>query len=139
VLIGLGAYLAETEKEKQLLLSFNFSWLPRAGPVLFVTFRDKRVGLVFFCHRIEERCIKIGNHTSFLCARCTGLVVGTVLAVAFLALNVSVPLYVLSVFCIPLLIDGFTQLSNLRKSNNPLRVVSGILFAIGLLLILFQG
>jgi uncharacterized membrane protein len=119
-------------------LSFKFSWLPRAGPVLFVTFRDKKFCLYFFCHRLEERCIKIGNHTSFLCARCTGLVVGVGLAVMLFALNVILPLYALGLICLPLLIDGFTQAFNLRKSNNPLRFTSGILFAIGMILIILQ-
>jgi len=131
--------LIQAEEKKQRLLSFKFSWQPRVGPVLFVTFRGKKYGMAFFCHRIEERCIKIGNHTSFLCARCTGLVAGALLSVALLAVHIALPLYVLSVFCAPLLFDGFTQLSNLRTSNNPLRFLSGILFAIGIMLILFQG
>ncbi|MDR0373678.1 MAG: DUF2085 domain-containing protein [Nitrososphaerota archaeon] len=91
---------------------------------------------------MENRCIKIRNHTSFLCARCTGLVVGAVLAVTLLTLHVTPPLLMLSVICTPLLIDGFTQLFKLRKSNNPLRFISGVLFsigAIGIILFLFQG
>ncbi|MDR0460817.1 MAG: DUF2085 domain-containing protein [Nitrososphaerota archaeon] len=130
--------MVQEEQGKQQLLSFKFSWLPRAGPVLFVTFRDKRFGLNFFCHRLEERCIKIGKHTSFLCARCTGLVTGAGLAVVLLAVSVTLPLYVLGLICLPLLIDGFTQLFNLRKSNNPLRFISGILFAVGIILIMLQ-
>ena len=128
--------MIQVEQRKQQLLNFKFSWLPRAGPVLFVTVRGKRFGLNFFCHRLEERCIKIGNHTSFLCARCTGLVVGAGLAIGLLMLNVTLPLYVLGLICLPLLIDGFTQLFDLRKSNNPLRFISGILFAIGIILIM---
>ncbi|MCL1976862.1 MAG: DUF2085 domain-containing protein [Candidatus Bathyarchaeota archaeon] len=129
--------MTQAEQGKGRLLSF--SWLPRVGPVLFVMVRGKKYGMSFFCHRLEERCIKIGNHTSFLCARCTGLVIGVLLAAAFLALNITMPLVALSVFCVPLLIDGFTQLFDLRRSNNPLRFVSGILFAVGIILFLLQG
>jgi len=131
--------LTQTEQRKQQLLSVKFSWLPRSGPVLLVSFRGKKYGFPFFCHRIEERSIKIGKHTSFLCARCTGLVIGAVLAVTLLVLSIIPPLLVLVAFCLPLLVDGFTQLLNLRKSNNPLRFISGIMFAIGIMLIIFHG
>jgi len=130
--------LEQRAQEKRRLVSFKFSWLPRVGPVLFVDFKGKRFGLAFFCHRIEERCIKIGNYTSFLCARCTGLVIGAGLAVMLLWLDLFVPMFVLGLICLPLLIDGFTQLFNIRKSNNLLRFISGILFAVGILLLLFQ-
>ena len=129
--------MVQKENIKRRMSGFNFSWLPRVGPVLFVTLRGKRYGMAFFCHRMEERCIKIGKHTSFLCARCTGLVAGAGLAVMLLALNVTLPLFALGLICLPLLIDGFTQLFGLRKSNNPLRFVSGILFAVGIMMILF--
>jgi len=109
------------------------------GPVLFVALKGKKFYLALFCHRIEERCIKIGRYTSFLCARCTGLVVGAVLAAVLLWLHFALPLLVLGLFCLPLLIDGFTQLLNLRKSNNPLRLISGLLFAVGMMLLMFQG
>ena len=125
--------MTHVEREKQLLC---FKWLPRVGPVLFVTIRGKRFSMAFFCHRIEERCIKVGNYTSFLCARCTGLVIGAALAIMLLWLNIPLPLFLSGLICLPLLIDGFTQLFNIRKSNNPLRLISGILFAIGIITLL---
>ena len=102
-------------------------------------FRDKKYGMAFFCHRIEARCIKIGNHTSLLCDRCTGLVAGAALAFALLTLNMTMPLLAIGAICLPLLIDGFTQLFNLMKSNNALRFASGVLFAVGIMMFLFQG
>lgn len=129
--------MTQTENEKQQRLGLKFSRLPKAGLVLFVTVKGREYRIAF-CHRIEEHCIKIGKYTSLLCARCTGIVIGAGLAVVLLLLNVTLPLYALGLICLPLLIDGFTQFFGLRKSNNPLRFVSGVLFAIGIMLFLLQ-
>jgi len=97
----------------------------------------KQVGLAFFCHRQEERCIKMFGYTSFLCARCTGLVVGAILSVLLLFAGIILPFAVMGLLCLPLLVDGFSQLSGLRQSNNILRFFTGVPFAIGMMLFLF--
>ncbi len=90
------------------------------------------------CHRIPERSFFYKNHQFPVCARCTGFYTG--LAV-FLIYNLFYPIdYTLNLFIIsimlmiPAAVDGFTQLLELRKSNNNLRFVTGLVGGIGLII-----
>jgi uncharacterized membrane protein len=109
----------------------------RAGPVLLIRIGDKQLGFAF-CHRQEDRCLKIFGHTSFLCARCTGLCIGAILSIFVLYTKITLPFFLIGILCLPLLIDGFSQMSGMRKSNNALRFFTGVLFAVGMMSFLFQ-
>ena len=92
----------------------------------------------YLCHRIPERSFFINGHQFPVCARCTGFYTG--LAV-FLIYNLFYPIdYTLNLFIIsimlmiPAAVDGFTQLLELRKSNNNLRFVTGFVGGIGLII-----
>jgi uncharacterized membrane protein len=84
-----------------------------------------------FCHGIPERCLYIWNVPMPICARCTAIYVGLILSVlAFLILprmREKVARIVLYVALVPMAIDGFSQLAQLRLSTNSLRIETGIL------------
>jgi len=115
----------------------RLKWDPRAGPLLTVAIWKKKVCFALFCHRKKDRCIRIFGHASPLCARCTGICLGVVTALLLnlvgltIASNISISIGIILVS--PLLLDGFTQLVGLRKSNNVLRLVTGFLFSLGII------
>ena len=114
----------------------ELSWDARMGPVMFIHCKNKKFGFTI-CHRQEDRCINLFGHTSFLCARCTGILIGFILTLPFCclhSLNITTPWPVSIALMIPLIVDGSTQFIGLRESNNILRLISGILFVPGLYL-----
>ena len=61
---------------------FEFGWDSRMDPVMPIQYKNKKFGLAI-CHRSEDCCIKLFGHTSFLCARCTGILMGFALVLLF--------------------------------------------------------
>ncbi len=117
---------------------FEFGWDSRMGPVMSIHYKKKDICFAI-CHRQEDRCIKLFGYTSFLCARCTGILVGFALMVSFQYLyrpSVTVPWLVSVGLMIPLIVDGGTQFAGLRESTNVLRFISGIIFVPGFYLTL---
>lgn len=102
---------------------------PRMGPALVFECKRMKIGFVF-CHRRKERSIKMLGYTLPLCARCTGLWLGFGLGFFFRILGLHTSLSLTVTFMLPLVIDGLTQLLELRESNNLLRLLTGILFGI---------
>ena len=116
----------------------EFNWDARMGPVMSIHYKSRKFGFAI-CHRQEDRCIKLFGHTSFLCARCTGILAGFALVLLFPCLylpSITVPWVVSVGLMIPLIIDGCTQFIGLRESNNALRFISGIIFVPGFYLTL---
>ncbi len=87
-----------------------------------------------FCHGIPERCLTLWNVPMPVCARCTAIYAGLILAfAAFLILprlQESVARIILYAAVVPMAIDGLTQLVHLRTSNNALRIETGLLAGI---------
>jgi len=91
------------------------------------------------CHGRSERCFRYRGYQFPLCARCSGIYVGFVLVlVSELYLGLPpysfLPVYILLI--VPMGIDGTTQLIGSRESNNTLRLVTGFLGGIGIMLVL---
>jgi uncharacterized membrane protein len=77
------------------------------------------------CHRLSSRSFFVRNRQFHVCARCTGLLVGYGISPFFLLFGELVA-KIFIVFCILLILDGTTQLINLRQSNNALRFSTGL-------------
>ena len=77
------------------------------------------------CHRLSSRSFFVKNRQFHVCARCTGLLTGYTLSPLFL-LAEELMAKAFMVFCTLLILDGTTQLLNLRKSNNILRFITGL-------------
>lgn len=90
------------------------------------------------CHRLPERSFFIKGHQFPVCARCTGFYISIAILVIydhFRPIVFTFEEFILGIIlCIPFLIDGWSQYFKLRESNNPLRLITGLLGGVGLLL-----
>lgn len=77
------------------------------------------------CHRLSTRSFFINGRQFHVCARCTGILLGIPVSLAFIPLRKwCPPFFVLSFFI--MLIDGLSQHLQWRESNNVLRFFTGI-------------
>ena len=95
-------------------------------------------GKLFRCHQLPDRSFHICGFQLPLCARCTGIFLGLVIFGPILCALLPLNMYVsLGLFFI-MIIDGFTQLKNWRKSNNFLRLITGIGFGYAIVSFIFH-
>lgn len=100
------------------------------GPILYLTIRKKCFGFCL-CHHDPKRSIKFFGIERFLCARCTGILIGVIITYLFDIWRFFGLFWAL-IFVIPLIIDGFTQLFQWRESCNEIRLITGILTGISI-------
>lgn len=98
-----------------------------------------KVKLVF-CHRLPERTFKIGKRYFPVCARCTGIYIGMIFFLV-ISLNIILQYGIESLFIgilmsFPAFLDGITQITDKRISNNNLRFITGLFCGIGIILII---
>lgn len=101
-----------------------------------IRFFGKRICFCL-CHHLPERSIKFFGIEKYLCARCFGVLSGTILGLLFLffyPLNLIWSLF----FIMPLCVDGFLQLVTQYSSTNPRRFITGFLYGIGFLSLLYH-
>lgn len=87
------------------------------------------------CHQRPDRSFFIFGKKLPLCTRCLGLYfsffVGIIIAILNINWLMGFKLYQIILFLVicmlPLVVDGFTQLYKLRKSNNILRLITGLI------------
>ena len=94
------------------------------------------------CHQMPERSFFLGSYQFPLCARCTGIMLGRVLAVLlfpFVLFPMKTALLVLPILMLPLPIDGLTQRFTKYESNNLKRVITGILWGFATFTLVFTG
>jgi uncharacterized membrane protein len=94
---------------------------------------------ISFCHRMPERTFKIKGHYFPVCSRCTGIYLGALcysIYTYFFYVKYTWILILLAILMIiPTFIDGFTQLLEMRESNNTLRFTTGLISGLGLMII----
>jgi len=121
-----------------LLLAFTVAapLLASAGAAGLATIIYKAGSLM--CHQQPERSFWLAGHTLAVCARDTGLFAGAFAGATIYALwkRVRLPGIVAIISCLPLVIDGGTQLLGFRESTNLLRVITGVMAALAVLLYL---
>ena len=86
------------------------------------------LALIFGCHNLCERSLKIKKYYLPICARCTGIYLGILLT--FLKVTIGYNFIISLLLMMPLLIDGTIQKYTQYKSNNLKRIITGILFGI---------
>ena len=81
---------------------------------------------------LRSRCLslKLFNKRIYVCARCTGTILGVIIA-SIISFKFSNP-YVIALLVLPTMIDWGTQKLCLRESSNSLRVLTG--FSLGMAL-----
>lgn len=92
----------------------------------------------FVCHQRAERSFHWLGVQWFLCARCSGTLIGALLLIPFSLLQkrretTSVRLLALTTLTLPLIVDGYWGFSNsLNQSvGNGVRFATGMAFSIG--------
>ncbi|TAM90891.1 DUF2085 domain-containing protein [bacterium] len=81
------------------------------------------------CHRLPARSFRIDGRQFHICARCTGVISGVLVAPVMLPF--AMLLGMLAAPSIVLLVlDGLTQLLSLRTSSNPIRFATGTLASV---------
>ena len=96
-------------------MSVIYKWLP----------------IIFGCHTRDDRSFHIRGKKFPLCARCTGELIGIIIA-AFTYAVWTPQIAILVIFMLPLIIDGCVQLKTSYESNNIRRLWTGILFGYAL-------
>ena len=120
----------------KLDISFEFFWADKYTPI-FAIKRNGKFYYLCLCHHLPDRCIWFFGLEKILCARCCGGLTGYFIGFALSIFDIMVPFYFGVAACIPLVIDGVTQNLGYRTSNNFLRLISGILFGLGMTGILY--
>lgn len=88
------------------------------------------------CHRLPERSFKWRSGLPFpVCARCTGELIGMLVAAATGWLG-QPPLWALFVMLLPLIADGTIQRLTRYESTNLRRLITGLLFGYAFALLL---
>ena len=83
------------------------------------------------CHQKPDRSFFLYGYQFPLCARCTGVYIGYLIAILMLAVGILVPIVLCLSLLVPLVLDGGIQLVFCALSNNTRRVITGIIFGIG--------
>ncbi|MFI3230406.1 MAG: DUF2085 domain-containing protein [bacterium] len=96
--------------------------------------KDTKVWLFFMnlfshsCHQIPERSFFIKSYQFPICARCTGLYLGYIIALIGLIKSKKIFNFKASiVFIVVMAVDGLGQLFKFFESNNSRRFITGFL------------
>ena len=93
----------------------------------------------YICHRKPERSFFYKGRQFPVCARCTGFYISgiaSIILLNFIPVPYSLTTLLIGILLlIPCAIDGFTQLFEMRESNNILRLITGLLGGVGLILV----
>ena len=108
----------------------KLSWDKELGPSLYFNFLNKQIGLCF-CHHRKDRSVNFFGLEKILCSRCIGILFGSIVAIWAKILQYDISIIILAILMIPMLFDGFSQLFQIRESNNTLRLTTGFLFGFG--------
>jgi uncharacterized membrane protein len=96
--------------------------------------------LNYLCHRRADRSFHYKNRKFPVCARCTGIYISSIIFLMIIILDKSliktnIIMFVIGILLIlPLILDGVTQYMRYRESNNILRLITGILFSPGIII-----
>lgn len=98
----------------------------------FSTTYLKEILHIIPCHRLPERSLHFKGKHFPLCYRCMCMLLGYLAIPVIYYFYWNVPLYLGIILNIPMLVDGFTQKWKWRKSNNTLRIITGLLSGVGM-------
>lgn len=94
--------------------------------IIYFLFNKPYLAMIFGCHQINSRTIKIFNKPFVLCARCSGILVGTMIMPLLVKLDIKPFWYFLGIILIAT--DGLLQYFTSYTSTNIKRFITGFLF-----------
>lgn len=84
------------------------------------------------CHQIPERSFFYKKYQFPVCARCTGVIIGEIIAIILIILRIELNRINAIVLLLIMGLDWFIQYIKLLQSNNIRRLITGISGGIGL-------
>ncbi|MGN1305070.1 MAG: DUF2085 domain-containing protein [Oscillospiraceae bacterium] len=91
-----------------------------------------KIGAKTGCHQRPDRSFFVWNHQFPVCARCTGVVIGYIVALVVF-IFCMIPLWLCALLCLIMFLDWLIQYLKIKESNNIRRFVTGVLGGYGLL------
>lgn len=85
------------------------------------------------CHQMPERSFFIGAYQFPICARCTGLLVGYIIAIILLIFDSYISITSCVYAILIMFIDWYVQYLGIKPSTNLRRLITGIICGIGYL------
>jgi len=101
--------------------------------LMYFIFDKQYLALFFGCHQIKERSLHKQGIPFILCARCTGILIGMFLSIIVFLLKMNI--IIMFIFMLPLVVEGIVQRTTKYKSRNSIRLLTGIVFAPGFLIL----
>ena len=90
-----------------------------------------RLGSRMGCHQREDRSFFIGKWQFPICSRCTGILVGQIIAVILYLFKIKVPTIIGLLFLFIMFLDWYIQYKKIKESTNIRRFITGTLAGIG--------
>ena len=90
-----------------------------------------RIGELSGCHQMYERSFTFRGYQFPVCARCTGIFIGYIVAIFLCVMQVKMSLTTAGLLILIMAADGFLQLFKIKKSTNTRRLITGILAGVG--------
>jgi uncharacterized membrane protein len=94
--------------------------------------------MMFVCHRLPERSYFCRGRQFPMCARCTGIGVGYIVAAIIAIFYGSLGVLTSILLIIPTSVDGTVQLFFRRESTNNRRLITGIAAGVGIVFVLYH-
>lgn len=88
------------------------------------------------CHQIYERSFTFKGYQFPVCARCTGIFLGNIIAIFLCLIKVRISLKICGLLILTMACDGLLQLFKIKESNNIRRLITGFLAGIGYIFLL---
>lgn len=91
------------------------------------------------CHQMPERSFSYKGYQFPVCARCTGVIIGEVIAIVLLLFRIEVDITIAIGLLLIMGIDWGIQFMKLLQSNNIRRLITGMSGGIGLMYGYYYG
>ena len=88
------------------------------------------------CHQMYERSFTFRGYQFPVCARCTGIFIGHIIAIFLCIMKVRISSKICVLLILIMACDGFLQLFKIKESTNIRRLMTGILAGAGSIFIL---
>lgn len=97
----------------------------------FAWAKSMQIGARLGCHQLPERSFFFKQYQFPVCARCSGALLGEIIAVICFLFNFRLPLYVDIIFMCIMFVDWCIQFVGIKESKNLRRFITGLLGGFG--------
>jgi len=85
-----------------------------------------KIGSMYGCHQMSCRSFFIGRYQFFICARCTGVLLGSIFAYSFF-MTFTPSILLCLIGCAIIFTDWLVQHLGIKESTNIRRLITGII------------